>query len=222
MISIVIPCHNEQQGIQEVIPKLPQGAEIIVVDNGCTDKTSAVATRLGAKVVAEPRLGYGLSLRAGFVAATGDIVVSLDGDGQYPAEDIPKLVEHLQGKGLDFLSASRFPLRSGQAMSFTRQAGNFLLTLVANILFGVWMEDSQSGMWIFKKSVLDRVNLENDSMPLSEEIKLKVLLDPDLRFGEAHIDYRPRIGESTLFPFKHGWENLKYLFRLRMETLKQK
>src|SRR5262245_13310500 len=86
-IGLVIPCYNEEDGIRQVIGRMPAAVdEIVVVDNNCTDRTAEVARGLGAKVVAERRRGYGAAYQAGFRAATRDLVVTLDGDGTYPPE----------------------------------------------------------------------------------------------------------------------------------------
>src|SRR5215468_7920977 len=110
-LSAVIPCYNEEGGIREVLGRMPKAVdEIVVVDNNCTDRTAEVATGLGARVVAERTPGYGAAYKAGLRAATGDVIVTLDGDGTYPPEEIPRLVDELAERHWDFLSASRFPL----------------------------------------------------------------------------------------------------------------
>ena len=217
MISVVIPCHNEEKGIQEVIPKLPKDAEIIVVDNNCTDNTAKVAQNLGARVVKEIVPGYGSAIRQGLKNVTGEVVAVLDGDNQYPGEKIPEAIEFLLKNNLDFVSCSRFPLRDKNAISPIRKIGNWGLTLAANVLFGLGLKDSQSGMWVFKKRLLDKIVLENNSMPFSEEIKIKAATYPGVRFNEFHIPYQERTGASSLFPLKHGWQNLKYLLKLRWQ-----
>src|SRR5262249_43299667 len=103
-VCLVVPCHNEEDGIRDVLPRLPKGIDdVVVVDNNCTDRTAEVATSLGARVVAENRPGYGAAYKAGFRAASGDVVVTLDGDGTYPPEHIPALVEALATRRLDFI-----------------------------------------------------------------------------------------------------------------------
>ena len=85
-ISVVIPCYNEQDGIRHTIGMLPPCVdEIVVVDNNSTDQTGEVAKSLGARVVFEGRKGYGAAYKAGLPAARGDVTVTLDGDGTYPA-----------------------------------------------------------------------------------------------------------------------------------------
>src|SRR2546428_7534774 len=119
-ISVVIPCYNEQDGIRQVMGRMPRCVdEVVVVDNNCTDRTDAVARSLGARVVMQSRSGYGAAYKAGLRAAATDLVVTMDGDGSYPPEEIPRLVDALLEGQWDFLSACRFPLTDPRAMGFT-------------------------------------------------------------------------------------------------------
>jgi len=214
-ISVVIPCYNEQDGVREVIGRMPAAVdEVVVVDNNCTDRTAEVARSLGARVVAERTPGYGAAYKAGLKAATGDIVATLDGDGTYPPEEIPRLVDMLVEKKWDFLSASRFPLSDPKAMGLSNRVGNWVLTAAAAVLFFKPIRDSQSGMWVFRRALLDRVRLTSDGMAFSEEIKLEALLR-GFRFGEAHIPYGVRVGEVKLQKWRDGMANLWFLVRKR-------
>jgi glycosyltransferase involved in cell wall biosynthesis len=214
-ISLVIPCYNEEDGVREVIERCPPGIdEIVVVDNNCTDRTAEVARSLGAVVVSERTPGYGAAYKAGMKAATGDVIVTLDGDGTYPPESIPMLVDKLVEKRWDFLSACRFPLADKAAMGLTNQIGNMVLTVTAMVLFFTPIKDSQSGMWVFKRSLLDRMRVTSDGMPFSQEIKLEAILK-GYRFGETHIAYGARIGEVKLQKWRDGWLNLSFLFKKR-------
>ena len=215
-ISVVIPCYNEEDGVREVIGRMPKAVdEIVVVDNNCTDRTAEVAAGLGARVVAEKTPGYGAAYKAGLKAATGDLVVTLDGDGTYPPEEIPRLVDALLDRNWDFLSASRFPLSDGRAMGLSNRIGNWVLTVAAAALFFKPIRDSQSGMWVFRRPTLGRMRLTSDGMAFSEEIKLEALLR-GLSFGEAHIPYGARIGEVKLQKWRDGWNNLTFLVRKRL------
>lgn len=214
-LSLVIPCYNEEDGVREVIGRCPKEIdEIVVVDNNCTDRTAEVARSLGAVVVSEKRPGYGAAYKAGLAAATGDIVVTLDGDGTYPPEAIPALVDTLVAQRWDFLSACRFPLADPKAMGLTNQLGNWVLTTTSMVLFFKPIRDSQSGMWVFKRSILDRLRVTSDGMPFSQEIKLEAILR-GFRFGESHIRYGARIGEVKLQKWRDGWLNLSFLFKKR-------
>jgi len=139
----------------------------------------------------------------------------MDGDGTYPPEAIPQLVDALVERGLDFLSACRFPLADARAMSPTNRFGNWVLTATAMMLFFQPIRDSQSGMWVFRRSILDRLRVTSDGMPFSQEIKLEAILR-GFRFGEAHIAYGARIGEVKLQKWRDGWLNLSFLFRKRL------
>ncbi len=215
-ISVVIPCYNEEEGIARVIPSLPDSVdEIIIADNNSTDRTGEVARKLGAKVVFEARKGYGAAYKAGFAAVTGDITVTMDGDGTYPADQIEECVGHLLDRNLDFLSASRFPLEDAGAMNFSNKVGNSILTLATLVLFMRGIRDSQSGMWIFRSPLSRELAPKSDGMPFSEEIKIRAIRHPNVAFGELHIRYRPRIGEVKLEKWRDGFRNLWYLVKLR-------
>jgi dolichol-phosphate hexosyltransferase len=214
-LSVVIPCYNEEDGVREVIGRMPKIVdEVVVVDNNCTDRTAEVATSLGARVVSQKVPGYGAAYKAGLAAATGDVIITMDGDGTYPPEEIERLVNLLVEKRWDFLTASRFPLTDPRAMNFTNRVGNWVLTVTAMLLFFVPIRDSQSGMWVFKRVLLPRLKLASDGMPFSQEIKLEAILRK-ARFGEAHIPYGARIGEVKLQKWRDGWLNLSHLVRKR-------
>jgi len=215
-ISVVIPCYNEQDGVRSVLQEMPAVVdEVVVVDNNSTDRTAEVARSLGARVVSETRRGYGAAYQAGIPAATQDIIVTLDGDGSYPADAIPQLVDHLVDTGLDFLSASRFPLQRSGSMNPTNQIGNWVLTVATMVLYGVAVKDSQSGMWIFRRSIWPLLAVHSDGMAFSEEIKIEAIRHPRVRFGECHIDYRERIGDVKLNKWRDGFANLSFLVTKR-------
>lgn len=217
-ISVVIPCHNEEASIEKVIHAIPRDVhEIVIVDNNSTDRTREIAERAGARVVREERQGYGAAYKKGFSVATGDVIVTLDGDGQYPAESIMDAVAYRENNNLDFVSCSRFPLQKKEVMSFQRWFGNKLLTIITRCLFGIRVLDSQSGMWVFRKTILHLIRLDSDDMPFSEEIKIRVATHPKLRFGEFPIVYHPRGGVSKLAPWKHGPMNIFYLLKMRIQ-----
>ena len=175
-ITVIIPCLNEEQGIEGVMRRMPEFVdEVIVVDNGSTDRTSDVAKEYGAKVIREDARGYGRAYKTGFAAATGDVIVTLDGDQSYPPDAISYLLEAFLHLDVDFLNASRFPVRDREAMSLKHKIGNLILSLAMSILYFRWVRDSQSGMWVFRRSILPRHEAESDGMAFSEEIKIEAL-----------------------------------------------
>jgi glycosyltransferase involved in cell wall biosynthesis len=217
-VSVVIPCYNEEEGVQHVIRSLPKSVdEIVVVDNNSTDRTAEVAAALGARVVPEKRKGYGAAYKAGLPAVTGDVTVTLDGDGSYPTEQIEEVIDHLLDNELDFVSASRFPLQNPEAMTFTNKVGNMVLTVSMFALFGRAIRDSQSGMWVYRSKVLPLMKLTSDGMPFSEEIKIEAIRDKRIRFGEYHVRYHQRIGEVKLEKWRDGFRNLFFLLKKRFQ-----
>jgi glycosyltransferase involved in cell wall biosynthesis len=215
-ITVVIPCLNEEQGIERVLRAMPAFVdEVIVVDNGSTDRTAEVAQAFGAKVIREDVRGYGRAYKRGFAVATGDVIVTLDGDHSYPPDAISYLLEAFLHLEADFLNASRFPVRDRQAMSLKHKFGNLVLSLAMSVLFFRWVRDSQSGMWVFRRSILERMSLESDGMAFSEEIKIEALLDPRTRFEELSIMYSSRLGEIKLNPWRDGIHNLLFLLKKR-------
>ncbi len=215
-ITVVIPCLNEEQGIEQVLRRMPAFVDqVIVVDNASTDRTSEIARSFGAEVIREDVRGYGRSYRRGFTYATGDLIVTLDGDHSYPVDAISYLLEALLHLDVDFLNASRFPVRDRNAMSFKHKVGNLILSLAMSLLFFRWVRDSQSGMWVFRRSILPYMNLESDGMAFSEEIKAEALKSPRIRFSEIPVQYSSRMGEMKLNPWRDGIQNLWYLVKKR-------
>lgn len=215
-ITVIIPCLNEEQGIEQVLTRMPAFVdEIIVVDNGSTDRTSEVAARFGAKVIREDVRGYGRSYKTGFASATGDLIITLDGDHSYPPDAISYLLEAFLHLDVDFLNTSRFPVRDRQAMSFLNKLGNLILSLVTSILYFRWVRDSQSGMWVLRRSILKNMNLTSDGMAFSEEIKIEALKNSRVRFAEISIQYSSRLGEVKLNLWRDGFYNLWFLVKKR-------
>jgi glycosyltransferase involved in cell wall biosynthesis len=215
-VTVVIPCLNEESGIQKVLSALPEFVdESIIVDNDSTDRTAEVARRMGAKVVSELQRGYGRAYKSGFRHATGDIIVTLDGDHSYPAEALSYLLEAFLHSGVGFLSASRFPLLRPDAMPRKNRVGNRILSLAMSVLFFRWIQDSQSGMWVFSRESLGMMNLTSDGMAFSEEIKIEAIVNRKIGFREIFIDYSQRVGEVKLQPWRDGIQNLVFLLLKR-------
>ena len=215
-ITVVIPCLNEEQGIEQVLKRMPSFVdEIIVVDNGSTDRTSDIARQFGAMVIREDVRGYGRSYKRGFSHAAGDLIVTLDGDHSYPVDALSYLIEAFLHLDVDFLNASRFPVRDREAMSFKHKVGNLILSLAMSVLFFRWVRDSQSGMWVFRRAILKEMALESDGMAFSEEIKVEAIRNPRIRFGEISILYTSRLGEIKLNPWRDGLYNLWFLVKKR-------
>ena len=217
MLSFVIPAMNECNGIKRVISDIKAKAaaldyEVIVIDTNSTDGTPEAARELGAVVIDEPRRGYGRAYKTGFSEAKGDIIITLDADGTYPLDSISEAVRILQANEADFITCNRF---GGQetAMKLSHRFGNYVLSFFTRALFGIRISDSQSGMWIFKKNILPKLNLTADGMAFSEEIKIEAF--SKVKSAEIPINYMRRIGDVKLRMFGDGFGNLKFLFKTK-------
>ena len=216
-ITVVIPCLNEEKGIQEVLARIPDSIdEVIVVDNDSTDGTGEIARCMGAKVVQEQLRGYGRAYKTGLLHAQGDIIITLDGDHSYPVDSLTHLLESLLNSRVGFISASRFPIQSPDSMEFKNLVGNKVLSLIMSFLYFKWIRDSQSGMWIFYKEALKKMNLQSDGMSFSEEIKIEALCNREIGLKEIPINYSNRTGEKKLRLWRDGWDNLVFLVKRRM------
>ena len=209
-ISVVIPARNEKDGIEKTIRAIPRDelermgyqVEVLIVDNGSNDGTGELARRAGAEVVFEPKPGYGSAYKTGFARARGDIIATADADATYPVEDIPSLLEILEKENLDFLTTNRFALMDEGAMSLRNKVGNSILSLATRILFALKLRDPESGMWVFRKDVLQKAKLGSDTWPFSHELKIEVCYYNRCRWKEVPIRYRGRFGETKL---QSGW-----------------
>jgi glycosyltransferase involved in cell wall biosynthesis len=203
-ITVIIPCLNEEQGIERILRAMPEFVdEVVVVDNNSTDRTSEVAASLGAKVVREEVRGYGRAYKRGFADATSDLIITLDGDHSYPVDALSYLIEAFRHLEVDFLNASRFPVRDSRAMSFKNKFGNLVLSLVMSMLFFRWIR------------IVKDMKLESDGMAFSEEIKIEAILNPRIRFGEISIQYSSRVGETKLNAWRDGFQNIAFLLKKR-------
>ncbi|HET7224191.1 MAG TPA: glycosyltransferase family 2 protein [Candidatus Eisenbacteria bacterium] len=218
-ITVVIPCYNEERGLPRVLAKIPAEVdEILVLDNRSSDRTVEVALRdPRVRVVQHPvNLGYGGSYLRGLPMASGDVLVTTDGDGTYPVEDALQLVDALLDRGLDFVSASRFPLANPGCMTARNQFGNAVLNFLVRVVYGLKLRDAQTGMWAFRKRVLDRLDLHNTGMAFSNEIKIEAFGRRDVAAAEIPIRYAERIGESKLYPFTDGVRMAAFLLSRRL------
>lgn len=217
-ISVVLPCLNEERGVGTVISKMPTFVdEVIVIDNGSVDKTGKVAKDAGAKVIFEKRKGYGRALKAGIYKAKCELIITMDGDGTYNPASISKMVDMLTLKNLDFVSGNRFNSQYKNSFQVLNLLGNKILTIFTNIFFGQTISDSQSGMMLFKKSIVPFLVMESLGMSFSEEVKINVLRNKSIKFAECAISYRDndRLGGRRLRLWRDGFYNLYYLFKKR-------
>ncbi len=220
-VSVIIPTMDEEEAIGKVLDDVHTSMsqtsvpyEIVIVDTNSKDRTVEIATEKGARVINEPRRGYGRAYKTGFQNALGEYITTLDADCTYPSEDIPKFLEMIEKENLDFISGDRLTMLQKGSMSTMHRFGNWILSTTARILFRVKLKDSQSGMWFFRRSILSRLRLTHNGMPLSEEIKLEAITRGH-RFREVPINYYPRRGEAKIRSWGDAWLNWRFLFRKR-------
>jgi glycosyltransferase involved in cell wall biosynthesis len=217
-VSIVMPCLNEEQTVGICVAKArgwlsatQHPGEVIVVDNGSTDRSVAVAIEAGARVVHEVRPGYGSAYLRGFAEATGDVIVMGDSDDTYDFSDLSLLVEPLT-RGYDLVLGNRFRGGMGEAaMPWThRYIGTPIINLIIRTFSGVKVGDSQSGFRAFTRSAMDRLNLRSAGMELASEMLVRAART-GLRVAEVPAPYGARLGESKLRTVRDGWRHLRFL-----------
>jgi len=225
-VSVVIPTLNEEDGIGPTLDAIDRDAfkaagwtlELVIVDGASKDRTREEAERRGARVIVEERKGYGRAYKTGFQQVDGDIIVTGDADCTYPFDEIHRYIHILMESKLDFITTNRFGAMEKDAMSFRNKLGNKVLTWTLQGLFFKRVRDSQSGMWVFRRAVLDRMTpLEafSDGMPFSEEIKIEAFCRRDIKAIEIPVPYYERAGDVKLEAWGDGIRNLRFLFRKR-------
>jgi len=217
-ISVVLPCLNEEQAVGSVVDEARRGieatgrsGEVIVVDNGSSDRSAEVAAAHGAVVVPEPRRGYGRAYLTGLAHAQGTYVVMGDADGTYPLHELGRFVEQLED-GSDLVLGSRFngTIQAG-AMPWThRWIGNPILTGMLNRMFGVRVSDAHCGMRALRRSALESLDLHSTGMEFASEMVFKAFRRK-LSVSEVPIDYRPRTGESKLSRYGDAWRHVRFM-----------
>jgi glycosyltransferase involved in cell wall biosynthesis len=193
--------------------------EILVVDNGSTDGTGERALQFGAKVVHQPIRGYGMAYQAGFSAATGDVIATGDADLTYPLDHLPVLLSAFANSQADFMTTNRLQRANRGAMKPSHSIGNHALSLAARRLFSHNFRDSQSGMWIFRRSIWNQIDVRSSGMAFSQELKNEAF-SRGFRCVEVPIEYRPRGGEVKLNAARDGVRNLGQLFEHRLRNVR--
>lgn len=217
--SIIIPTLNEAGNLPLVLPRVPDWVhELIIVDGCSTDGTVEVARQLrpDARIVLERRRGKGAALRAGFGAATGDVIVMLDADGSMdPQEAILYLGALLAGA--DFVKGSRFVQGGGtDDMSPIRMTGNWLLTQAVRLLYGGSFSDLCYGYMGFWRRHLSVLNPDSDGFEIETLLSVRALCS-GLRIFEVPSFEASRVhGVSNLRTLPDGWRVLKTILRERV------
>jgi glycosyltransferase involved in cell wall biosynthesis len=217
LVSVVIPCLNEAENIEVCVAAalgaLRDGAipgEVLVVDNASEDDSAALALAAGARVVSEPRRGYGSAYLAGFAAAKGKYIVMADADLTYDFNEIPHFVEELND-GAELVMGDRMDnIQPGAMPWLHRYIGNPLLSGLLNFFFRTGIKDAHCGMRALRRDVLPRLDLRTTGMEFASEMVIRASKE-HLKIAEFPIEYHPRGGESKLSSFRDGWRHLRFL-----------
>jgi glycosyltransferase involved in cell wall biosynthesis len=216
-VSVVIPCLNEADCIESCVRRARDGladhqleGEVVVVDNGSIDGSADLAAAAGARVVLEPRRGYGSAYLAGFSAATGEYVVMADADLTYDFGDIHRFVAELED-GADFVIGDRMDnIHPGAMPWLHRYVGNPILTGILNLFFRTGVKDAHCGMRAVRREALPVLDLRSTGMEFASEMVIRAA-KAELDIRQLPIEYHPREGESKLSSFRDGWRHLRFL-----------
>jgi glycosyltransferase involved in cell wall biosynthesis len=199
-VSVVIPTHNEAQSIGRVLTDLPAEmvTEVLVVDSNSTDGTPEIAAKMGARVLHEPRRGYGRACLTGLASASNpDVVVFLDGDYSDRPDELPLLLNPIIDGHADITLGSRLGKQSTHgAMAWHAALGNRLAAALIRLLYGVRISDL-GPFRAARADVLRRLELQENTYGWAVEIILKGTLGR-FRIVEVPVSYYPRIGESKI------------------------
>ncbi|HEU4980442.1 MAG TPA: glycosyltransferase family 2 protein, partial [Solirubrobacterales bacterium] len=216
-VSVVIPCLNEAGSIEACV-RAARGAlddggyrgEVIVVDNGSTDGSGELAAAAGARVIEEPRRGYGNAYLAGLAEAQGKYIVMLDADMTYDAGELPRFIGELEAGGDLVLGNRMEQIHPGAMPWLHRRVGNPVLTGLLNRLFDTDVRDAHCGMRAVRREVLPRLALRTSGMELASEMVIRAA-KLGLEIRQFPIEYHPREGESKLSTWGDGWRHLRFL-----------
>jgi len=181
-VSVIIPAYNEEKNVENVISgtitvmeQLNLPYEIILVDDGSTDKTGLIASLFKVTVLTNKKnLGKGYSLKKALQYAHGDVIVTIDSDGEHKPKEIAPLLQEVLN-GIDVAAGSRFMNNQSSVTTKLNQIGNHLFNLVIMSLTGKHVTDSQTGFRVIKRDVLNKLNLQSDGYEIETEITVKSL-----------------------------------------------
>jgi len=217
-VSVVMPCLNEERTIGTCIAKaraafvrLGLQGEVIVCDNGSTDRSAKIAADHGARVVHERRHGYGSAYMRGIAEAQAEYIIMGDSDDTYDFTNLEPFIQPLRD-GYDLVMGSRFggEIRPG-AMTFShRYIGNPVLSGLLKWFYSVDISDAHCGMRSFTKSAYQRMGLQTTGMEFASEMVVNAGR-ARLKIKEVPVTYFPRVGESKLETWRDGWRHLRFM-----------
>ncbi len=224
-VVIGIPAFNEEHSIAHIVIEAQKFADaVIVCDDGSSDSTATIAERLGAEVVRHPQnMGYGAAIKSLFQRALNfgaDVLVTMDGDGQHEASEIPQIVKPIINGAADVVIGSRFMDEQGKAeMPFYRRLGAQIITKMVNGSSKTGVKDSQSGFRAYNRQAIERLSVSEAGMGASVQILLEAS-KLNLKIAEVPSTCKYENGDvstSTENPVTHGVGVIMSLVRLIVE-----
>jgi glycosyltransferase involved in cell wall biosynthesis len=217
LVSVVIPCLNEEENIEACVTAALTAlrdaglsGEVVVADNASEDRSAELATAAGARVVHEPRRGYGSAYLAGFAAARGKYIVMGDADLTYDFNEIPNFVRELDD-GAQLVMGDRMDnIQPGAMHWLNRYVGNPVLSGTLNLFFKTGIRDAHCGMRAVRRDVLPQLDLRTTGMEFASEMVIRASKEK-LDIREFPIEYHPRGGETKLSRVRDGWRHLRFL-----------
>ena len=224
-LSVIIPAYNEEKTIKEIINKVKKQSipnmtkEIIVIDDGSTDLTNAILSRIsGIKLIKHSvNRGKGAAIRTGLEKASGDIVLVQDADLELDPSDYPALMEPFIKKNASVVYGSRILGNKKADKIWSYYFGGRLVTFFANLIYGINITDEPIGYKAFKTEVIKNLNLECERFEFCPEVTAKIALSK-IPIHEVPVKYYPRTTlEGKKLRVKDGveavWTLIKYRFK---------
>ena len=219
-VSLVMPCLNEERTVGECVRKaqaalaaLGVAGEVVVADNGSSDRSAEIARSLGARVVVQPVKGYGAALQAGIEASRGRIVVMGDADDSYDWSAIEPFVRKVE-EGYDLVLGNRFlgGILPGAMPALHRYLGNPVLSAITRLAFGVRVGDVHCGMRAFTRAAFERMRTATPGMEFATEMVANAAHN-GLRIAEVPTRLYPdkRDRPPHLRSFRDGWRHLRFI-----------
>jgi glycosyltransferase involved in cell wall biosynthesis len=192
--DLVLPCHDEAGALPRLLAEVPAGFSVIVVDNGSRDATADVAREHGARVVSEPRLGYGAAVHAGVEAATSEFVAVMDGDGSFDPSELPRLLAAVAGGGCEMALGRRRPVPSG-VWPWHARLGNAAVVWWLRRSIGFPVHDLAPMRVCRRRALLD-LDVHDRRFGYPLELLRKATLS-GWRLEEYDVTYRSRAAGTT-------------------------
>jgi glycosyltransferase involved in cell wall biosynthesis len=232
LLSIIVPVYNEQDNVREIINRLlavdfviPR--EVVAVDDGSTDASARILAELAVEhpdalrvFYSKQNVGKGAALRIGFDRARGSIITVQDADLEYDPRQFNQLLAPLLAGECWVVYGSRY--RGGNQVGWLNRLGNGFLSLVTSMLYWSWITDMETCYKVFRRELLDRIQLASTGFEIEPELTVKLLCDALVSIRELPISYQPRTRQSgkKIHYLRDGWIALGWLVRLRLRFMR--